>query len=73
MDKLLQILEALKPGVDYENETNLVTSKILDSLTIVELIEQLEDAYDIEVTMEEFISTNFESVTKIYEMIQRLS
>lgn len=73
MDKLLQILEALKPGVDYENETNLVTSKILDSLTIVELIEQIEDAYDIEVTMEEFISTNFESVTKIYEMIQRLS
>lgn len=72
MDRLLQILEELKPGVNYQHETNLVTSKIMDSLTIVELIERLEDTYDIEVTMEDFVSDNFESAEAIYNMIQRL-
>lgn len=73
MEKLLEILEELKPGVDYKNETNLVDDGVMDSLTIVELISALEDEYGIEVTMEEFIPENFKSMQSIYDMIQRLS
>ena len=73
MEKLLEILEELKPGVDYKNESNLVDDGVMDSLTIVELISALEDEYGIEVTMEEFIPENFKSMQSIYDMIQRLS
>ena len=72
MDKLLNILEELKPGIDYANETDLVSKGILDSITLVELISNIENAFNVEVTMEEFIPDNFESVDKIIDMIKRL-
>lgn len=72
MEKLINILERIKPGVNYSNTTNLASSGILDSLSIIELIEEIENEYSIEVSMDEFILENFESATKIYDMIQRL-
>ena len=72
MEKLLEILQEVKPGVVFEGAENLVEDGILDSLTIVELISVLEDEYEIEVTMEEFVPENFKSVDTILAMIERL-
>lgn len=72
MENLLNILEKIKPGIDYSKATNLASSGTLDSLSIIDLIEKIESEYGIEVPMDEFIPENFESAAKIYDMIQRL-
>ena len=36
MDQLMKILQELRPDVDFENETALITNGILDSFDIVE-------------------------------------
>ena len=72
MEKLLEILEELKPGVDYENVENLIDGRYLDSLTILSLVSEIEDVFDVEIPTVEIIPSNFNSVKKIYELIEKL-
>ena len=73
MERLIEILEDLKPGVDYENTDNLIDGRILDSLTILSLVSEIEEEFDVEIPTVEIIPSNFNSAKKIYELIQKLS
>ena len=46
-DTILEILEELRPDVDFENETKLIDDKILESFDIVSLVSELTDEFDI--------------------------
>ena len=72
MKKLIEILESLQPEVDYKICENLVDGRYLDSLTILSLISEIEDEFDIEIPTVEIIPDNFNSARKIWELIKRL-
>lgn len=72
MDELLEILNDIQPGVDFENETHLIDNHLLDSLSIISLVAELEDTFDITVPAVEIIPDNFNSVEAMMDMIQRL-
>ena len=73
MDELLEILNEVKPGVDFENDTDLIGHGVLDSISMVTLVMELNDAFDIEITPVDIVPENFKTVQTIYDMIQRLS
>ena len=73
MDELLEILNEVKPGVDFENDTDLIGHGVLDSITMVTLVMELNDAFDIEITPVDIVPENLKTVQTIYDMIQRLS
>ena len=72
MDRLLEILEELNPEIDYKNTDNLIDGRYLDSLTILSLVSEIEEEFDVEVPTVEIIPENFNSVNKIYELIKKL-
>ena len=72
MEKLIEILESLQPEVDYETCENLVDGRYLDSLTILSLISEIEDEFDVEIPTVEIIPANFNSAQKIWELIEKL-
>lgn len=72
MDELLNILKEAKPDVDFASEKNLVDGSILDSFDIVQLVMQLNDAFDIEIGAEDITPDNFNSAESMWNMIQRL-
>lgn len=72
MEELMQILEELRPDVDFENEEALVDDGILDSFDIVSLIGELNDAFDIEIKPVDLIPANFNSAQAIMELVERL-
>ena len=47
MEKLLEILEGIRPDVDFRNETALIDDGILDSFDVVSIISELDDAFDV--------------------------
>ena len=49
MEKLIEILEELNPGVDYANVENLIDGRYLDSLTILSLVSEIEEEFDVEI------------------------
>lgn len=72
MEELIKILEDIKPGADYKNETDLIENKVLDSLKIVQLVGALNDEFDIEITPIDIVPENFKNAEAIYAMIKRL-
>ena len=72
MEELLKILNDVKPGVDYENETDLIGHGVLDSITMVTLVLQLSDEFDVDITPVDITPENFKTVQTIYDMIKRL-
>lgn len=72
MDEIIEILESLKPGVDYETADNLVDSRVLDSLTILALVPELEDAFDVTIPAVEIVPANFNSAQAIDALVARL-
>ncbi len=72
MEELINILEELKPGVDYYNTDNLIDDHILDSLTILSLVSEIEDNFDVEIPTVEIIPSNFNSAKNIYALIEKL-
>ena len=72
MDELLQILEDIDPDIDYEHETNLIDGRCLDSLSILTLITEICDHFDIEIGPKWMRNENFNSVQAMWDMIQAI-
>ena len=72
MEQVLQILSAVRPDVDFETETALIDDGVLDSFDIVAIVGDLNDAFDIEITVEELEPENFNSAEAIYALVQKL-
>lgn len=72
MERLIKILESVKPGVDFKTAKNLVEDGILDSFDIVTLVSLINEEFDIEFTVKEVIPENFNSVDALYATITKL-
>lgn len=72
MKELLEILEDIKPGVDYENSETLIDDHLLDSLSILSLVAEIEDNFDVVIPTVEIVPANFNSTKKIMALITRL-
>ena len=72
MEELLEILQKIKPGVNFENETGLIEKRILDSMSIVRLVQAINDEFDIEITVSDLVPENFDSVSAMMALIERL-
>ena len=72
MERLLEILEEINPDIDFENCTTLIDEGLLDSFAILEIVAEINDAFDVEVSAPEIIPENFNSAQALWAMIQRL-
>ena len=72
MEELLEILEEIDPDNDYEHDEHLIDDGHLDSLSLLQLVSELEDNFDIQGTPTELIPANFNSAKAIWAMVQRL-
>lgn len=71
-NKILEILKDIKPGVDFEGKTDLIDAEILASFDIISLVAELNDEFDIEISAAELVPENFNSISSIAKMVQRL-
>ena len=70
-DEVIEILEMICPDIDV-NDEDMNLPEDLDSMDIIALIAELEDKFDIQITMEEKTEENFENIDTLVAMIERL-
>lgn len=71
-EKVLKVLTTLRPDVDFENETALITDEILDSFDIVSLVAELNTEFDVTIGADDLEEENFNTVDAIVELIDSL-
>ena len=72
MEQLMEILEGMRPDIDFANENKLVTDRLLESFDIISLVNEIGDEFDVKVKPADLIPENFDSVEAMWSMIERL-
>jgi acyl carrier protein len=72
MEKIVEILEKVRPDVDFSKAENLIHGGILDSFDIVMLVGELNEEFDIKIRVEDLVPENFNSTEAISALISRL-
>lgn len=72
MEELLEILQDINPDIYYEIEDNLIDGKVLDSFSIITLIDQICDEFDIEISPKYLVPENFNSAEAMWNLIQMI-
>ena len=71
MDQLLEILDEIKPGFEFEGRTDLVDSGDIDSFDVISLVSELNEAFDIDIPIQDIVPENFNSLEAMMTLIQK--
>mgnify|MGYP002513381818 CR=1 FL=1 len=70
-DTVLEILQDIRSDIDFENETALIDDDMLESLDIVAIVGEFNEEFDVEISVEDLLPENFNSVDAMVELITR--
>ena len=72
IDSILEILEGIRPDVDFVNEKKLIDDGILDSFDIISIVGEFNEAFDVEIEVEDLEPYNFNTIEAMQELIIKL-
>jgi len=72
MNKLLEVLETVKPGVDFKNSKDMISEGLIDSFDMISIIANINEAFDIDFSVADITPENFQTVQSLYEAIERI-
>ena len=72
MNELLEILNELRPDIDFSKENQLVSGVIFDSFDIIALTEEISDTFGVIIKPKQLTAENFDSVDAMMKLIESL-
>jgi acyl carrier protein len=72
LQDVIRVLEKIKPGIDYAREEQLFARHLLSSLEIMMLVTELNDTFDITITLPYIRPENFQSARAICAMVEKV-
>ena len=72
MEQILEILEGVRPDLDFDIENTLVDDGILDSFDIITIVGELNETFGIEIDVVDLLPENFNSAEAIYDLVKKL-
>ena len=72
MERLIEILENVKPDVDFENCETLIDDGLLDSFSILAVVGEINDEFDVEISAPDIVPENFNSAKALWALVERL-
>ena len=72
MNKIIEILTEIRPGVDWEAETAIIDDGLLDSFDIITLVGEFEAAFGVKIGLEHLEPEYFNSVGAMKKLIEEL-
>jgi len=72
-ERVKKILLEVKPTKNLENISDIIEGGYLDSFELMELITSLSEEFAVEITVDEILPENFNSVAAIVTMVEKLT
>jgi D-alanine--poly(phosphoribitol) ligase subunit 2 len=72
MEQVMQILKDIRPDVDFDKEQALVDDGILASFDIVAIVNELNDALDVDISVADLDPENFNSAASITALVESM-
>lgn len=71
-EQVLAILKEVKPTKNLENVTDIIEGGYIDSFELMTLVMKLNETFGVEITIDELVPENFNSLDAISAMIGKL-
>lgn len=72
MEELINLLKEVKDDVDFTECKTLIDDGVLDSFDIIQIVNAIDEEFDVEIPATEIIPENFNSADAMLKMIERL-
>lgn len=69
MEKVLKMLEEIRPECDFRNSNHYIQNGFLDSLDIITLVSMLDVSFHISINGTDIVPENFEDIESINKLI----
>ncbi len=70
-ERILEVVKAIRPDVDFEKETALIDDEILDSFDVIQIVTELMEEFGIFIDADDIEPENLNSLEGIREMVER--
>lgn len=71
-EKILSILNDLRPDIEFETEEGLISDGLLESFDLIQLIATLENEFEVEISNKNITKENFDSLDRIVSLMDSL-
>ncbi len=72
-EQIISILEEIRADVDFEREgQKLIDDGILDSFDIISIVSEFNDAFQVEISVEDLLPENFNTPEAMETLIKKL-
>ena len=68
--KITEMVADIQPYIEFDENTNLLEEDVLDSVSVLLLVQELEDEFDISVDMEEVTGENFTNILSVAKLVE---
>ena len=72
MERLIQIMNEIRPDIDFETAEGLIDDDILDSVDIISIVSEVNDQFGIEINVNDLLPENFNTAGALFELITRM-
>lgn len=69
-EKILQIMQDVRPNIDFEKETALIDDELLESFDIISIVTELMEAFDIYIDADDIEPENLNSLDAVCELVE---
>ncbi len=69
--QIIKILTELRPEFDFSEDVNFIGEGMLDSFDVVNLVNELDEAFGISIDGMDVLPENFSSVDKIIRLLNK--
>jgi len=71
MQKILEILQTIRPGEDYASSQDYVSDGLLDSFDLVTLVTELDRTFSISIDGVDIVPENFQNLAAIRKLLEK--
>ena len=71
-ETILEILQEIRSDIDFETADALIDDGELTSLDVVAIVSELNDEFDVEISPDDLLPENFNSLDAICELVASL-
>lgn len=70
-NKIIEILNGIRPEFDFGSETNYISQGMLDSFDLITLVTELDESFGISIDGTDILPENFESAEAIEALLKK--
>jgi acyl carrier protein len=70
-DKIIRILNNIRPEFNFEIENNFISNGMLDSFDLVTLVTELDETFGISIDGTDILPENFQSIDAILTLLKK--